>query len=50
MGAKEIHQGIECRYKNYKELFGILFSGVTTAHETLQSTEQGGDNEDIYLA
>lgn len=40
---KEFIKGLNAAAKSLENPFGIVFSGVTTAHEALQSIEQDGD-------
>lgn len=46
---KELIKGLNAAAKTMENPFGILFSGVTTAHEALQSIEQDGDIQGLVV-
>ncbi len=46
---KELIKGLNAAAKSMENPFGILFSGVTTAHEALQSIEQDGDIQGLVV-
>ncbi|MDP3281211.1 MAG: ornithine decarboxylase, partial [Nitrosomonas sp.] len=46
---KELIKGLKAAAKTMENPFGILISGVTTAHEALQSIEQDGDIQGLVV-
>lgn len=46
---REFVKGLNAAAKSMENLFGIIFSGVTTAHEALQSIEQDGDIQALVV-
>ncbi|HQV88666.1 MAG TPA: aminotransferase class I/II-fold pyridoxal phosphate-dependent enzyme [Nitrosomonas sp.] len=46
---REFVKGLNAAAKSMENPFGIIFSGVTTAHEALQSIEQDGDIQALVV-
>lgn len=46
---KEFVKGLNAAAKSMENLFGIIFSGVTTAYEALQAIEQDGDIQALVV-
>ncbi len=46
---KEFIKGLNAAAKTMENPFGIIFSGVTTAHEALRSIEQDGDIQGLVV-